>query len=69
MEHQLLGSKMQVLVLTNLDLGWDNVLGVFATEEDIIDYFNEEEEYIKNLEELPNEYVVHREQFYGDVAQ
>lgn len=57
-----------VYVLTNADLGWDCVCGVFTKKEDILDYLNEGNEpddecYFHTLDDLDNSSYVISEEF------
>jgi len=58
---------MTVFVLTNTELGWDCVIGVFQTEQGVLDYFNQDLGYeYKTIEETGEDgYVVHETTLCG----
>ena len=54
-----------VYVLTSTELGWDCVMGVFKSEEGLLDYINENSDTpinsIDDIESVYDSYVVHGE--------
>lgn len=57
-----------VFVLTDTELGWDCVRGVFTSYEDIVEYYNTDiadDNEITDTRDLPDCYVIHSERIYG----
>lgn len=61
-------SNKLVYVLTDTELGWDCVIGVFKSEEGLLAYINEDLDTpvnsIDDIESVYDSYVVHEEYLY-----
>jgi hypothetical protein len=58
---------MMVYVLTDKELGWDCVVGVYANIEDIYKEFIGEDLTCENLQEFNEIYVIHEETLITEV--
>jgi hypothetical protein len=58
---------MMVYVLTDKELGWDCVVGVYANREDIYKEFVGEDLVCETLQEFNEIYVIHEETLITEV--